>query len=340
MAAAASPEHVFFSPTCTHADRQRWICIYPTYINSKRTLAEGRKISKDKCVDNPLYSEIKDVCSTLGLPMGVENKVHPRERDVKDPKFIGRIRVQLKNNDGTPLKEEFKTREDLYLYVASKIPLLKGRASGSSQNQQAQPIYTGSRLFLHIFLKIVAMTDPVGLTDEEVNKFCSEPDSSTKDFFFQQTMLRIKDPRKSLDFYTRILGMRLLQKFDFPAMKFSLYFMAYESAENIPTDNIERLRKTFSTKATLELTHNWGTEDEEDPVYHNGNSEPRGFGHIGIVVPDVETASERFEKLGVEFVKKPNDGKMKGLAFIKDPDGYWIEVLSPANMVGIAKPNE
>lgn len=46
-------------------------------------------------------------------------------------------------------------------------------------------------------------------------------------------------------------------------------------------------------------------------------------------MPDVYAACERFEKLGVEFVKKPDDGKMKGLAFIKDPDGYWIEILQP-----------
>ena len=48
-------------------------------------------------------------------------------------------------------------------------------------------------------------------------------------------------------------------------------------------------------------------------------------------MPDVYAASKRFEELGIEFVKKPDDGNMKGLAFIKDPDGYWVEILSAAN---------
>ena len=52
---------------------------------------------------------------------------------------------------------------------------------------------------------------------------------------------------------------------------------------------------------------------------------------ILVLVPDVYAAAERFEKLGVKFVK-PDDGKMKGLAFIEDPDGYWIEILQ-ANMI-------
>jgi len=128
------------------------------------------------------------------------------------------------------------------------------------------------------------------------------------------------------------MGMILLKKFDFPSMKFSLYFMGYEVGEDIPEDEKERVNWVFNRKATLELTHNWGTENDAGQAYHNGNSDPRGFGHIGIVVPDVDAACERFEKLGVEFVKKPNDGKMKGLAFIKDPDNYWIEILNPRNM--------
>lgn len=174
-----------------------------------------------------------------------------------------------------------------------------------------------------------------GLTDETALSCCSDPDPSTKDFLLQQTMLRIKDPKKSLDFYTRVLGLTLLQKLDFPSMKFSLYFLAYEDKNDIPQDKSERTAWTFSRKATLELTHNWGTEDDETQSYHNGNSDPRGFGHIGIAVPDVYSACKRFEELGVKFVKRPDDGKMKGLAFIQDPDGYWIEILNPNKIATI-----
>jgi lactoylglutathione lyase len=77
----------------------------------------------------------------------------------------------------------------------------------------------------------------------------------------------------------------------------------------------------------LELTHNHGTETLDVTPYHSGNSEPRGFGHIAITVDDVEAACARFEKLGVPFKKRLTDGKMRNIAFILDPDGYWIEVV-------------
>ena len=155
--------------------------------------------------------------------------------------------------------------------------------------------------------------------------------SETSGFVFNQTMLRIKDPAKSIAFYTDVLGMTLLDKYDFPAMKFSLYFLGYP-ASAVPTDPAARVKWVFEQQALLELTHNWGTEADAAFAYHNGNSEPRGFGHIGLSVPNVDAACARFESLGVEFVKRPQDGAMKGLAFVKDPDGYWIEIVSGDNL--------
>ena len=150
---------------------------------------------------------------------------------------------------------------------------------------------------------------------------------ATRDFLLSQTMLRIRDPDKSLPFYRDVLGMTLVDRYEFPAGKFSLYFMGYPTSD-IPSDPIARAEWVFSQPALLELTHNWGTETQTDFAHHNGNTEPRGFGHIGVTVPDVYAACARFEALGVEFIKRPNDGAMKGLAFIRDPDGYWIEILS------------
>ncbi|KAL3530513.1 hypothetical protein ACH5RR_009835 [Cinchona calisaya] len=166
------------------------------------------------------------------------------------------------------------------------------------------------------------------------------PDEATKGYILQQTMFRIKDPQVSLKFYSEVLGMSLLKRLDFPEMKFSLFFLGYEDTSSAPNDPVERTAWTFGRKATIELTHNWGTENDPNfKGYHNGNSEPRGFGHIGITVDDTYKACKRFESLGVEFVKKPDDGKMKGIAFIKDPDGYWIEIFDTetiGNVVGNA----
>lgn len=77
----------------------------------------------------------------------------------------------------------------------------------------------------------------------------------------------------------------------------------------------------------LELTYNHGTETISDYHYHNGNSEPRGFGHICITVPNLYVACERMLSLGVPFQKKPEEGRMKYVAFIRDPDDYWIEIM-------------
>jgi lactoylglutathione lyase len=160
---------------------------------------------------------------------------------------------------------------------------------------------------------------------------------ATAGYVMNQTMLRVRDPDISVAFYRDILGMALLDHYDFEEMQFSLYFMGYlNEDEQIPEDKAERARWVFGRSALVELTHNWSTEsDDAFPAYHDGNTDPKGFGHIGISVPDVYTACARFEENNVEFVKQPDDGKMKGLAFIKDPDGYWIEILSPQGLQAI-----
>ena len=170
---------------------------------------------------------------------------------------------------------------------------------------------------------------------ESAPGLCENRDPATEGFVFNQTMLRIKDPKATLDFYTRVMGMTLVKKLDFPAGKFSLYFLAAVDSNALDTwsdDPVERTHQTFGRPAMLELTHNWGTEDDPEFSYHNGNEDPRGFGHIGFAVPDLEAACARFEALGVSFVKRPQDGKMHNIAFIRDPDGYWIEIFAPGGM--------
>ena len=95
---------------------------------------------------------------------------------------------------------------------------------------------------------------------EEAEGLCENIDKETQSYVFNQTMLRIKDPKISLDFYTRIIGMKLYRKIDFPDMQFTLYFLAMPkdvNDENIPEDKNQRTTWTFSQRAMLELTHNW-----------------------------------------------------------------------------------
>ncbi|QDZ22051.1 lactoylglutathione lyase [Chloropicon primus] len=165
-------------------------------------------------------------------------------------------------------------------------------------------------------------------------------DSGCPEFALAQTMLRIKDPSKSIPFYTEQFGMRLLAERHYGKDKgdFSLYFLANEAdveGETTPDpttpEAMQHIKSHLYPNAVpvLELTHNHGTESDSDFQHNNGNVEPRrGFGHIGFLVDDVYEFSKGLEGAGVEFHKKPDDGSMKGLAFCLDPDGYWIEIIN------------
>jgi len=144
-------------------------------------------------------------------------------------------------------------------------------------------------------------------------------------------MIRIKDPERSLKFYTGVLGMRLSATLSFEAQRFSLYFLEFGETA-LPADEADRLEDVFSRPAFLELTHNWGTELETGEPYHNGNSDPRGYGHIGISVGSLAKAVEWFDENKVKFVKRPDEGSMKDIVFIADPDGYWVEVIEASKM--------
>eukprot|EP01086_Lenisia_limosa_P010464 TRINITY_DN34774_c0_g1_i1.p1 TRINITY_DN34774_c0_g1~~TRINITY_DN34774_c0_g1_i1.p1 ORF type:complete len:153 (-),score=50.04 TRINITY_DN34774_c0_g1_i1:36-494(-) len=146
-------------------------------------------------------------------------------------------------------------------------------------------------------------------------------------FHLHHLMLRIKDPKVSLPFYTEVLGMKLActKKFD----SFSLYFLGF--LDEVPTfeSNREADEFLFKNRGTfLELTHNHGTENDDSFKVSNGN-EPghQGYGHIALTCPNVDDAVEKLLAHKVKFTKLPNDGMMKGLAFFVDPDNYKIELL-------------
>lgn len=123
------------------------------------------------------------------------------------------------------------------------------------------------------------------------------------------TMIRVGDLQKSIDFYTNVLGMRLLRQKDYPEGRFTLAFVGYgDESEN----------------TAIELTHNWDTEQ-----YELGE----GFGHLAIEVDDVYAATQRIIDMGGKIIRDagPMNAGTTIIAFVEDPDGYQIELLGPKN---------
>ena len=119
------------------------------------------------------------------------------------------------------------------------------------------------------------------------------------------TMLRVGDLQRSLDFYTNVLGMTVLRQKKYPDGKFTLAFVGYGPE---------------SEEAVLELTHNWDTD-----AYDLGT----GFGHVALEVDDAYRACEEIRQRGGNVVREA--GPMKHgttvIAFVEDPDGYKIELI-------------
>jgi lactoylglutathione lyase len=120
------------------------------------------------------------------------------------------------------------------------------------------------------------------------------------------TMIRVKNQDKSIDFYTRHLGMKVIRQKEFEGGRFTNTFIGYGDE---------------SSEAVIELTYNW---DQDEPYSHGS-----GFGHLAVGVPDIYGTCEALEAEGVSVPRKP--GPMKHgttvIAFIEDPDGYKIELI-------------
>lgn len=123
------------------------------------------------------------------------------------------------------------------------------------------------------------------------------------------TMLRVGDLQRSIDFYTKVMGMTLISTTERPEQKYSLAFVGYGR-------NPEH--------AEIELTYNWGVDS-----YEMGTA----YGHIAIGVPDVYAACEKIRSGGGNVTREP--GPVKGgttvIAFITDPDGYKVELIQRAS---------
>ncbi|KAF7324474.1 Glyoxalase/bleomycin resistance protein/dioxygenase [Mycena kentingensis (nom. inval.)] len=155
-------------------------------------------------------------------------------------------------------------------------------------------------------------------------------ETSVDTYRMNHTMLRVKDINKSLAFYKDVMGMTLVRTLEMPNAKFNLYFLRYGPAPaDAETAGSPTRNPNVGLEGLLELTYNYGTELDPAFKYHNGNDEPQGFGHIAVTVDDLELACKRWEEpsLQVKWRKRLTEGRMKSIAFILDPDGYWVEIV-------------
>lgn len=110
----------------------------------------------------------------------------------------------------------------------------------------------------------------------------SDPEATTTDigsYRFNHTMIRVKDPEKSMQFYRSVMGMSLLRTMERPEAKFNVYFLGYRKP-GYPEQYTGPKNPFASKEGLVELTWNYGTENDSDFKYHDGNAEPQGFGVI------------------------------------------------------------
>jgi len=121
------------------------------------------------------------------------------------------------------------------------------------------------------------------------------------------TMIRVGNLDKSVEFYSKVLGMQETKRNDYPDGKFTLVFMGYASEDE---------------EAQIELTYNWGVDK-----YELGS----GFGHIAVEVEDIHAICDAARNFGAKIAREPGPMEFgkggRNIAFIEDPDGYKIELI-------------
>lgn len=169
-----------------------------------------------------------------------------------------------------------------------------------------------------------------------------QPSVAGQNPVFAQCMLRVNNPTLSHKFYTAI-GMKFMTRLDFKEYKFSLFFYAYTASPvPHPSDPQPQRAKWLWARPepTIELTWNWTADtfekslqnvDKESPeeIYVNGNTEPLGFGYVGVSVTDVKAAVQALKASGIPVVQEPVSAGHQAIATIQDPDGYHIRLSGP-----------
>lgn len=163
----------------------------------------------------------------------------------------------------------------------------------------------------------------IGQKPLEETENVKETDVET--YHMNHTMIRVKDPEISINFYKDVMGMDLKRTSENKNGGFNLYFLGY--GPPAPESTANGVSPVADREGLLELTWNYGTEKDPNFKYHDGNSEPQGFGHICVTVDDLDAACARLEEKKVNWKKRLTDGRMKNVAFVLDPDGYWIEIV-------------
>ncbi|RBR15850.1 hypothetical protein FVER53590_10880 [Fusarium verticillioides] len=147
-----------------------------------------------------------------------------------------------------------------------------------------------------------------------------ERKTDTRTYKLNHAMIRVKDPKSTIQFY-ELLGLSVVQKLSFPENKFDLYFLGVDSP-----DSPSHGKFTFDRQGLIELTHNYGTESDDNYRVSNGNEKPYlGFSNISISVVNVQSTYQTLAKAGYKFQQDVASGNERVIAL--DPDGYWIHII-------------